>query len=84
MVIFLGRLFGIGAPPFNPKDYILWGQSYFGLMTAGVILATPLPEKLWKKVNHTLIADVLLVILFWVCIYFISTAAQDPFLYFQY
>ena len=84
MVTFLGRLFGIGAAPVNPKDYLMWGQNYFGLMAAGVILATPLPEKLWKKIRHSTTADVLLVALFWVVIYFISTAAQDPFLYFQY
>ena len=84
MVIFLGRLFGIGAAPVNPQDYLAWGEGSFVLMAIGVILATPLPEKLWKKIRHTLIADVLLVALFWLVIYFISTAAQDPFLYFQY
>ena len=84
MVIFLGRLFGIGAAPVNPQDYLLWGQDYFGLLAAGVILATPLPEKLWNKVHHTILADILLVALFWVAVYYISTAAQDPFLYFKY
>lgn len=84
MVIFLGKLFGIGDTVVNPQDYISWGESYFGLMAAGVILATPLPEKLWKKIRHSTVADILLVVLFWICIYYISTAAQDPFLYFQY
>ena len=84
MTVFLGRLFGIGALPVNPQDYLLWGKGYFGLMTAGVILATPLPEKLWNKFRHTIVADVLLVVLFWVVVYYISTAAQDPFLYFKY
>lgn len=84
MVIYLGRLFGVGAAPANPKDFLLWGRDYFGMMAAGVILATPIPEKIWKKVHHTVAADVLLVALFWIVIYFISTAAQDPFLYFKY
>lgn len=84
MVTFLGRLFGIGAVSGNPNDFLLWGWNYFALMAAGAVLATPLPEKLWKKLRHSIAADVLLVILFWICIYFISTAAQDPFLYFQY
>lgn len=84
MVVFLGRLFGIGAVPVNPRDYLLWGQDYFGLLAAGVVLATPLPEKLWNKVRYTILADILLVGLFWVVVYYISTAAQDPFLYFKY
>ena len=83
-LIFLGRLFGIGAAPVNPQDYLLWGQDYFGLLAAGAILATPLPEKMWNKVRHSILADILLVALFWVVVYYISTAAQDPFLYFKY
>ena len=84
MLIFLGRLFGLGRAAIDPRDYLIWLESFGGLVIAGVVLATPLPEKLWKKIRHTFVADLLLVALFWICIYFISTAAQDPFLYFQY
>ena len=84
MVLFLGRLFSIGAVPANPGDYLLWGRDFMALMIAGAVLATPLPGKIWKKISHSTFADVLLVVLFWIAIYFIATAAQDPFLYFQY
>ena len=84
MLTFLGRLFGFGGAPIDPGDYLTWLESFGGLVIAGFILATPLPEMLVKKIRHTIIADILLVVLFWICIYFISTAAQDPFLYFQY
>ena len=84
MLTFLSRLFGIGAAPANPADYLTWGKGCFGLMAMGVLLATPFPGKLWSKIRHTLAADVLLVVLFWIVIYFISTAAQDPFLYFAF
>lgn len=82
--VFVSRLFGMGGKAINGKDYLLWGQNYFPLLAAGAVLATPWPKKLWNKLRHTAAADVLLVILFWVVIYYISTAAQDPFLYFQY
>lgn len=84
MLTFLSRLFGIGAAPANPADYLTWGKGCFGLLAMGVLLATPFPGKLWSKIRHTLAADVLLVVLFWIVIYFISTAAQDPFLYFAF
>ena len=84
MITYLGRLFGMGVYPVNPQDYLLWGKGYFGLLTAGVVLATPLPEKLWNRIRQTVLADILLVALFWIVIYCISTAAQDPFLYFRY
>lgn len=84
MVLFVARLFGIGGTPVNANDYMIWGRDYFAWMAGGIILATPLSEKLWKKIRHGTFADVLLAVLFWICIYYISTAAQDPFMYFRY
>ncbi len=84
MVAFFGRLFGLTGGAKNPMDYMIWGQSYFGLLGAGAILATPLPGKLWKKIQGSFVADLLTLALFWVVVYYISTAAQDPFMYFQY
>lgn len=82
--VYVCQLFGIGTAAANPNDFLQWGQDYFGLLVAGTILATPFPEKIWKRIRHTVMADILLVVLFWTVIYFISTAAQDPFLYFRY
>lgn len=84
MVIFLGRLFNRCGTTQIVNDYILWGKDYFGILAAGVVLATPLPAWVCKKMKHTALADLVLFVLFWVVVYFISTAAQDPFMYFQY
>ena len=84
MVAFFGKLFGYGARGDNPADYQQWAKDYAVLLGAGVLFATPLPAKLWKKIRESVVADILLVVLFWFAIYYISTAAQDPFLYFKY
>ena len=84
MVVFLGRLFNQMGTTQMADDFILWGKDYFGILAAGVILATPLPKWICEKMKHTLFADLVLLVLFWVAVYFISTAAQDPFMYFQY
>ena len=84
MILLLGRLFGCGATAANPQDWMQWTGDYAGLLIAGVILATPVPKRLWEKIKDTSLADILLVVLFWVAVYFVSTAAQDPFLYFRY
>ena len=68
----------------NPLDYMNSAAGYEGLMIAGVILATPWPRKLWEKIRKHWIADVIILSLFWIVVYFIATAAQDPFMYFQY
>jgi len=84
LVIYLGRLFGFGKGAPNLKGFLQWGSDYFGLLVSGAVLATPLPEKIWKRIRHTAAADILLVGIFWIAVYFIATAAQDPFLYFRY
>lgn len=84
MLQFFGRLFGVTGQAVNGMDYMVFGKDYIVYLLFGAILATPLPRKLWEKVRHTVFADVLVFCLFWVVVYFISTAAQDPFLYFQY
>ena len=84
MITFLRCLFGCGAKPANPQDWLQWAENFAGLLIVGIIFATPLPKKLWEKLKNSILADILLVVLFWVSIYFISTAAQDPFLYFRY
>lgn len=84
MVQFLGRLFGVAGKAVNGMDYLVFGKDYLGYLIGGVLLATPFPRKLWEKIRCTFVADLLIFCLFWVVVYFISTAAQDPFLYFQY
>ena len=62
-----------------------WLERHGGsLMIAGVIFATPWPRMLWEKVRKHWVADIFILALFWVVVYYIATAAQDPFLYFQY
>ena len=84
MVSFLGRLFGITGSSMNPLDYMTSAAGYEVLMVAAVILATPWPRKVWEKVRKHWAADIFILVLFWAVIYFIATAAQDPFMYFQY
>ena len=84
MVMFLGRLFNLCGTTQIANDYVLWGKDYFGILGASVILATPLPGWICKKMKDTVIGDLILFVLFWVVVYFISTAAQDPFMYFAY
>lgn len=84
MLVFFAKLFGFGGVTINPMDFMTLVPDYAGLLIGCVILATPLPRKLWKKIKSSTLADILLFALFWVVVYYISTAAQDPFLYFQY
>ena len=82
MITFLGKLFG-GGNTLNPRD-VMGLSNYIGLLSAGVILATPLPERIWKRIKNSFLGYLMLFVLFWASVYLISTSAQDPFLYFKF
>ena len=84
MVCFLGRLFGVSGSTVTQLDFVYKGMEYLPMLVAGVVFATPAPRKHWEKIRDTFAADLIILGLFWVVVYYISTAAQDPFMYFQY
>lgn len=84
MIALVGRLFGLSGTTMNTRDILITGTDYIGMIVAGCVFATPLPRKMWEKIRDTLFADFVMLVLFWFVVYFISTAAQDPFMYFQY
>ena len=84
MISFVGRLFGVTGITVNSRDFVYSMTDYLPMLVAGVLFATPYPRKLWERIRHTFVSDLLILGLFWAVVYFISTAAQDPFMYFQY
>lgn len=84
MMIFTGRLFGFWGKAMNPRDFVDWLKMYWWLLGISGAMMTPLPGKLWKKYRDTFLADAVIFVLFWAVVYFIATAAQDPFMYFRY
>lgn len=84
MVLFFGRLFGAMGQVLNSRDYLLLLDKYWPALLAGVILATPGPERIWQKIRNSRLADVLLFVLFWIVLYCIGTAEQSTFMYFSY
>ncbi len=82
MLIFLGRMFGIGSAAGMTGDFTYWLKDYAELLIPGVLIMTGIPGKIWYWIENSWLADVICFILFWFCVYFIATAAQDPFAYF--
>lgn len=78
MVVFLTRLFRFNA------SSVVQVLQFVPLVLVGILFATPLPERLFHHYRQKMWFDGVLFILFWVCIYYVSTTAQDPFLYFNF
>ena len=78
LATFLGRLFGFGGAGAGAL------MPYVPMVLVGILFASPLPERFFDKFRESVWFDGILFILFWVCIYFVSTTAQDPFMYFNF
>lgn len=81
MMVFAGRLFGTDVAA---VDVSRWGMSYLPVILAGILFATPVPGMVFDLTRESLLCDCVLFVLFWLCVYFISTSGQDPFLYFSF
>lgn len=78
MWTFVGRLFSVGS---GGGGLLL---RYFPIMLIGILFATPVPGLLVDAFRDWIWFDIILFVLFWFSVYQISTAPQDPFLYFKF
>ena len=81
---YFARLVGAGGAAGDPQDWVKVLSWCWPYLAIGCVFSTPLPGRLWRKVSGTGTAWALLFCLFWVCMYFLATAASDPFLYFSF
>lgn len=77
------RLFALGGVG-ETADFAMLAPAYMPFLGLGLFFATPIPGALWRKIQKYRLADAALFLLFWVCLYFIATAEQDPFIYFGF
>lgn len=80
MLLFLSQLFGYGGGLFGSGQFL----RYLPVFLPAVLFLTPLPGRLFDRYREKIWFDAVLFALFWISIYFVATAKQDPFLYFQF
>lgn len=80
---YFARLFGAGKTV-GSGDALKALRACWPYLALGLAGSTPLPPRLWARIRGRGFAWVLLFGLFWVCMYFLATAASDPFLYFSF
>lgn len=88
MAVYFTRLF-----PFLPQpegmayfagDYLKYGRLYGLSLAAGLVFATGLPMKLYRRFKNSPAAAVVLLAVFWGCVYCMKMGMDDPFLYFRF
>ena len=65
----------------SAQDALKLLSSYWWLLLLSVLFCLPQPRRFYEKHRGTLLIDLPLFALFWVCVYFIATSSGNAFLY---
>ncbi len=83
--IYLGRMFGVIEPvKVSAGDWLRILESYRWFLAAGLSACTPVVMKLFRRLKDTLPGGIILALLFWLCVYRLRTAGDNPFRYLQF
>ena len=84
--VYFGRLFplGGGAAGAFAGDYLKYGRSYGLLLLIGLVCATRLPERFYRRCRTRRWMLPLLLALFALCLWQLARSGNDPFLYEQF
>lgn len=85
--IYLGRLFpfiGGSGVAVNQQDIIRYAGNYGIYFIAGIILCIPAVFRFYEKHKKNPVIQLLLVAVFWLSVYFLSSSAGNPFMYLNF
>lgn len=86
--IYIQRLFPFlnqaGEFAYFAGDYIKYGGIYAVSMIAGLIFMTRVPRKIYDRWKDSPVSAVILLLVFWGCVYCMVRGMDDPFLYFRF
>ncbi len=75
---------GNGSSLIFKGDFIKQLHVYALPLLAGLLLCTGIPRKIYEKKKNNFLIAVILVVLFWACVYSMYLGLDDPFLYYQF
>ena len=65
-------------------DYLKYGKLYAVSIAAGLVFMTDIPYRIYNRHKYSLVTAVVLLAVFWACVYCIRIGMDDPFLYFRF
>ena len=87
--VFFYRLFPLDGQfgGLYAQDWLDYGRMYGWLLGIGLLFCTPLPKKLWHKLEDSSLRWItipVLLAIFWGAVYCLFRGLNDPFLYFRF
>lgn len=82
LFVYLGRMFG-AAPQYMVlrNDWLRALQTYGGLFAFSVFACTPFIRRVYRRFRDSMVMNVALAILFWICVWRIMVYGNNPFMY---
>ena len=88
LAVYFLRLFPFLARPgrfsYFEGDFLKYGQIYGFSLAAGLIFMTDIPERIYEKYRDTFGSALILLCIFWLCVYCMKRGMDDPFMYFRF
>lgn len=82
---YLGRMFGaVAGTHVSPGDWKKALLNYGVLFAAGCFACTPALQKLFRRWKDRLPGMLVLIILFWICVWRLQVEGQNPFMYLKF
>lgn len=75
-------LFGTIEVP--PADFFRLAKQYGLFVVIGITVSTALFMRWWDKIRQTRLGTIILFLIFWLSVYYLSAGLNDPFLYFSF
>lgn len=83
--VYLGRMFSLNEGiRVSSGDWAKALSNYGYLLAAGAFACTPVLKKLFRRWKDSIVAAVILVVIFWVCVWRLQVEGNNPFMYFRF
>lgn len=83
--VYLGRMFSLNEGiRVSAGDWAKALSNYGYLLAAGAFACTPALKKLFRRWKDSIVAAVILVVIFWVCVWRLQVEGNNPFMYFRF
>lgn len=84
LLIYLGRLVGIGGISVYSLDYTAYSTAFYILLAVGLLFCTRIPRAIFDSIRRTVVIYPILAAIFGISVYFLYKGVNDPFMYFRF
>jgi alginate O-acetyltransferase complex protein AlgI len=85
IVCYFSKLFPVfGTMDIPATDFLRLGKQYGLFVMIGIAVSTTWFMRWWDKIRQTRWGTILLIVIFWLAVYYLSAGLNDPFLYFSF